>query len=228
MTTYLVTALMVSLVVFYFNYLWKRRRLYKLAANIPGPKGFPVIGMAHKFINASCKEMFDVLVNTPIGYPSVMKIWLGPELVIFASTPESLQIVLNSQKCIDKSTLYDRLVLTQGLVIVNGPMWKKHRKILNPSFRISVLQELIPTFDEKSRIFVKNLEAKVGNEQFNIFNYMSACSLETLLKGTMEIDRDIQSDPLKNDYLHNVEMLVKNQVKNVENEFSMFLGQPQL
>ena len=194
------------LVAFYAKFLRNRRRLYKLAAKIPGPQGLPLIGSAHRFMNKDFKQIFEVLVTITKGFGDVAKLWLGPELLIFVESPESLQIVLNSQKCMDKSPLYDILLLCKGLVVGNGQLWKHHRKILNPAFRINVLKQLIPTFDEKSKSFAKNLEAKVGKPEFDIFRYMSACSLETLLKGTMDIDRDIQSDPLGNNYLHHAEM----------------------
>lgn len=194
-----------SLLICYVNFLWKRRRLYYLASKIPGPQGLPWLGMAHKFINADFKTILTTLTSMSTGYPSISKIWLGPELLIFAADPESLQIVLNSQKCLDKSPLYDTLLLTKGLVLANGQMWKRHRKILNPAFNIGVLQSLIPLFDEKSRIFIDNLEKQVGKHRFDIYVYMSACSLETLLKGNFDIDRDIQSDPLTNGYLHHIE-----------------------
>lgn len=191
---------------FYATFLWRRRRLYHLAKIIPGPNGLPLIGVSYKFLVADFKKMCEILVTMSNGYPSIMKIWLGPELVVFAATPESLQIVLNSQKCLDKSPLYDVLILTKGLLVGSGQLWKAHRKILNPAFRISILQRLIPTFDSKSKIFVKNLEQELGKKEFDVYGYISACSLETLLKGTMDVDRDIQSKPLENEYIHHIEM----------------------
>lgn len=198
--------LLVSLVALYANFLWSRRRLYHLASKIPGPRGLPLIGHGHKFVNVEFTQIFNTLVAVSRSLPSIKKIWLGPELLIFADTPESLQIVLNSQKCLDKSPLYDALMLTKGLVLAGGKMWKTHRKILNPSFSVGVLQNLIPIFDYKSKIFVKSLENLVGSKQIDIYEFVSACSLETLLKGTMDVDRDVLSDPHNDKYLNDCEM----------------------
>lgn len=201
--------LLIFLVAFYASFLWKRRRLYYLASKLPGPKGLPLVGQAHRFLNADFKDIFDYFVAVPNDYPTPMKIWLGPELVVFADSPESLQIVLNSPKCLDKSPFYDEFVLTKGLLVCGGNMWRNHRRIMNPAFSISVLQKLIPTFDEKSKILLKNLEAEVGKEAFDVYGYITACSMETLLKGTMDVDRDYQSDALTNEFFHHVEMLVE-------------------
>lgn len=202
----LVFGSIICLVAFYAKFLWSRRRLYELAAKLPGPRGLPLIGLAHKLINKDFTEIFNYIMQTTAKFSSPAKLWIGPELVISAHSPESLQVVLNSQNCLDKTPFYDVLILTKGLVIGNGQLWRHHRKVLTPAFTSQVLRQLVPTFDNKSRIFVKNLECEVGKPDFDVFHYMSACSLETLLKGTMEIDRDVQSNPLGNDYLHHIEM----------------------
>lgn len=204
----LVFGLVIFLAAFYASFRWSRRRFYYLANKLPGPKGLPLLGHAHWLINKSFNEIFEIIMTVTDGYESPGAVWLGPELLIFADTPESLQIVLNSQKCLDKSPLYDVLVLTKGLLVGSGNLWRRHRKILNPSFNIGILQQLIPTFDDKSKIFVKNLAQEIGKKPFDVYNYMSACSLETLLKGTMEVDRDVQSKPFESEYLHHIEVSV--------------------
>lgn len=202
----LIIGLITFLVALLASFWWSRRRLYYLAAKLPGPKGIPLLGLAHKIINADFKEIFDLLSSLSQNYGSPVSAWLGPEFVVVADTPESLQIVLNSQKCLNKSPLYDVLILTKGLLVGSGDLWKRHRKILNPAFSIGILQKIIPTFDDKAKIFVRNMEAKVGGEAFDVYEYMSPCSLESLLKVTMDYDRDFQSKPLDNEYLHHIEL----------------------
>lgn len=180
--------------------------MYYLAAKLPGPKGLPFIGMGHKFLGVDCGKIFDLLMTIPNGYEAPMKIWLGPELIVFANTPKIIQVILNSPNCLHKSILYDELVSRKGLFVASGDLWKRHRKLLNPAFNVSILQSLIPAFDHRSRICVKNMEAEIGKKEFDVFAYMSACSLETLLYGVTETERDIQSDPLRNKYLHDVDL----------------------
>lgn len=202
----LIFGLVVCLLSFYANFRWRRRRLYELAAKLPGPRGLPLIGMAHKFIKTDFKTIFHTVTTITKGHASPAGIWLGPEFVVFAETPEALQVVLNSPKCLDKSSLYDVLILTKGLLVGSGDIWRAHRKILNPAFSIKVLQPLVPLFDEKSKIFIDNLKAKVGKGEFDIYVYMSNCSLETLLKGTLDMDRDIQSSSKQSDYIVNIDV----------------------
>lgn len=36
-------------------YLWQRRRLYRLAWQLPGPIGWPLVGVGYMFFDASSK-----------------------------------------------------------------------------------------------------------------------------------------------------------------------------
>lgn len=190
----------------YASYSWSRRRLYYLAAKLPGPRGLPFIGLTHKFLTGDFEKIFRILATVTDGYESPASFWLGPELVVFAETPEALQVVLNSQDCLDKSPLYKTFSLEKGLVVSGGETWKSHRKILNPSFSLGVLKQLVVTFDEKTRIMVHHMGVELDRKPFDVYGYLSACSLETLLKGTMNLDRDLQSDALENKYVHSTEM----------------------
>lgn len=201
----LLFGLFVGLVAFYASFRWRRRRLYYLASKLPGPKGLPFIGMGHKFLTGDFKKIFEAIITFSSGYESPATIWIGPELVIFADTPEILKIVLNSPKCLDKTPFYEAFSLKNGLLLSGGDVWKLHRKILNPSFSLNVLQRLVPLFDQKSKILVRNIAVEVGKKPFDIFYYLSACSLETLLNGTMNLDRNMQSDACQNEYIHNAD-----------------------
>lgn len=202
----LVLGFVICLVAAYVCFQWRRRRLHYLAAKLPGPRGLPLLGMAHKFFTGDFKKIFHVVTTITDGYDSPTSFWLGPELIVFAETPETIQIVLNSQHCIDKSSLYKTFSLEKGLVVGGGKLWKSHRKILNPSFSLRIVQQLVPTFDEKSRILTKQMEVELDKTPFDVYGYLSACSLETLLKGTMNLDRDMQSNALQNKYVHSTEM----------------------
>lgn len=202
----LLFGLLTCLVAFYLKFLWRRRRLYHLASKLPGPRGLPFIGMGHKLLTGDFKKIFEIITSFSDGYESPASLWLGPELLVFADTPEALKVVLNSPKCMDKSTLYEVFSLKKGLIVTGGDMWKAHRKILNPSFSLSVLQQLVPIFDQKSKILVENIAVEIDKEPFDVYFYLSACSLEALLKGTMSLDRDTQSNALQNEYVHNTEM----------------------
>lgn len=49
----LIFALVVIGLTALLQYHWKRRRMYRMAAKIPGPTPFPIIGNAHLFAGSN-------------------------------------------------------------------------------------------------------------------------------------------------------------------------------
>lgn len=201
----LIFGLLVMLVAFYANFQFKRRRFNELAKKIPGRDGLPFIGLLHRFAFRSYKDYLQVLCAIPDGN-SLTKFWLGPFLAVSVNSPENLQVVLNSPKCQKKpSAFYNMWDATQGLVIGHGNLWKYHRKILNGSFTMSVLQGLLPMFNEKSMKSINLLNKHVNHGEFDVYENIAAFSLETLMKGNFNYDRDFQTEPHKAELLTIVE-----------------------
>lgn len=197
-----VTGLLVGLLTWCAIYKWKRRRMYKLASEMPGPKGYPIIGNALSVFGEDNSAAFKNLTGYAIDYPTPSLVWYGPYCVVLIDQAKDLQIVLNSSKCQDKSEVYQFVGLTKGLVVAGGSLWKTHRKLLDPSFHINVLQSFIPVFNEKSRRLVREFEKRLNQPEDDVFLQLSACTLETLLNTMFGIERDIQSDAQSNTYLH--------------------------
>lgn len=51
----LLVGVFTALLAYYLIYRWKRRRLYELAAKIPGPVGLPLIGIAFELLGKDSK-----------------------------------------------------------------------------------------------------------------------------------------------------------------------------
>lgn len=196
---------LVSLVAFYANFLWKRRRLNELAGKIPGKNGLPFIGILHKFAFRSYRHYLSVFCQIPDGN-SLTKFWLGPFLTVLINSPENLQTVLNSPKCQKKpSVLYNAWSVTEGMVLAHGSLWKNHRKILSGAFTVNVLNRLLPMFDVKCKKSIEVLKKHVNHGEFDVYENVAACSLESLMKGNFNFDRDYQNDPQNAKLLMTVE-----------------------
>lgn len=202
----LVCGLCITIVTWYALYLWSRKHLYELAAKIPGPIGWPVIGIALKLLGKDPKGILKVLIDLPKEYESPCKLWLGPICFVNIGKPEDMQLVLNSPHCIDKSTIYQFFGARKGLIVSGGNLWKTHRKLLNPTFYVKVLNTFISTFNEKSKKMIDVWDRNhVGKKEFNAFHSVSLFILETLLSTTIGLNKDIQNDK-NNKYLNDVHM----------------------
>jgi cytochrome P450 family 313 len=193
----LIYGVIILLFVGYILFLYSQRHIYKHTNRMPGTKGLPIFGHLLKFVFAPFSEYLSIVVKVNNRNEGVWKANFGSKIAIFINSPEYLHTVLNSPHCLKKPMyLYSAFdFVSQGMVLAHGDQWRHHRKVLGSSFNLPVLRQLLPIFDEKSKISAKVLEQKVGKGEFNIYDHTSACSLESLLRGLMNYDIDCQSDP---------------------------------
>lgn len=63
---------------------------------------------------------------------------------------------------------------------VSGEKWKMHRKMLTPAFHISILEEFCEMLDSACNILIEKLKREVGKESFDIYPYVTLCSLDVI------------------------------------------------
>lgn len=97
----------------------RRRRLYKMASNLPGPPALPFIGNAHLFLGSSEGIPFpngnrasQIYIRFKIPdilhkifeliklYPSPFRVWLGPRLIVSVADPEQIKVRYGRDSCI--------------------------------------------------------------------------------------------------------------------------------
>ncbi|NP_001351145.1 cytochrome P450 4g15-like [Halyomorpha halys] len=178
-----------------YGYFWfSRRRLYELSSKIPGPAGYPFIGNAFRFIGGADKLFKNVFSRT-LEYGDVVKMWVGPRLLVFLTNPADIELILSSHVHIDKAPEY-RLFepwLGDGLLISTGEKWRNHRKLIAPTFHLNILKSFIPTFNSNSVDVVKKLKQDVGRE-FDAHDYMSEATVEILLETAMGVNKKTQKN----------------------------------
>lgn len=67
------------------------------------------------------------------------------------------------------------------------PVWRKHRRIISPTFNQRVLNTYVPVFDQQAKILVNQLRDKVGKGEFEIHKYMAACTLDMVFGELKEL-----------------------------------------
>ncbi|KAI4462793.1 cytochrome p450 family 4 [Holotrichia oblita] len=82
-----------------------------------------------------------------------------------------------------------------------GAKWHRHRKLLTPAFHFKILESFMPIFLEKSKLLVKLLEKEAdGKTTFNIFPYITHCTLDIITETAMGIQINAMSNK-KNSYV---------------------------
>ncbi|XP_033217509.1 cytochrome P450 4g15 isoform X2 [Belonocnema kinseyi] len=191
-TTVFLSLLLPALALYYVYFRISRRHMLELAAKIPGPPGLPIVGNALEFMGSS-DAIFRKFYERSFEFDQVIKIWIGPKLVVFLVDPRDVEVILSSNVYIDKSSEYRFFQpwLGNGLLISTGQKWRAHRKLIAPTFHLNVLKSFIDLFNANSRSVVERMR-KEGQKEFDIHDYMSETTVEILLETAMGVSKSTQ------------------------------------
>ncbi|ETN64031.1 cytochrome P450 4g15 [Anopheles darlingi] len=181
-----------ALLLWFVYWRLSRRRMLELAERIPGPKGLPLLGNALDLVGSS-HSVFRTIIEKGKDYNEVIKIWIGPKLIVFLVDPRDVELLLSSHVYIDKSPEYRffKPWLGNGLLISTGHKWRQHRKLIAPTFHLNVLKSFIDLFNENSRLVVEKMRQENG-KAFDCHDYMSECTVEILLETAMGVSKKTQ------------------------------------
>ncbi|XP_059611050.1 cytochrome P450 4c3 [Phlebotomus argentipes] len=193
--TLLIYVLLVTLILMYNK---RRARLVKLIDKIPGPPGLPILGNTIE-INVDHDELFTRILGMRTLWgrrQGFCRAWIGTQPYVFISKPSVVEPILGSPKHIDKSSDYNYLHpwLGTGLLTSSGVKWHSRRKILTPAFHFKILEDFIDVFSEQSSILASKLAVEVEKESFNIFPYVTLCTLDIVCETAMGRQVNAQSN----------------------------------
>lgn len=181
-----------ALVLWYVYWKISRKHMLELADKIPGPATLPILGNALEFLGSS-PDIFQRVYNKSYEFGNIVRIWVGPKLLIFIVDPRDVELILSSHVHIDKASEYKffKPWLGDGLLISTGQKWRAHRKLIAPTFHLNVLKSFIDLFNANSRDVVEKLKKEIGKE-FDCHDYMSEATVEILLETAMGVSKKTQ------------------------------------
>lgn len=177
---------------------WK---VYKM--KVPDPKEMPflfeMIYPIFKLGLSSAEVRFNIIAYYCKSFPDMVKLWIGPKILVFINSPEKIQKVLLSQKCLEKwNFFYGLMERDHGLISASlKRKWKEHRKFFNFSFNLKILESFLPTFVEYSELLCTKLEKEVGGGEFDFFTYAKKVSFDILCATSLGTNmKDYSQKPL--------------------------------
>ncbi|KAJ9601167.1 hypothetical protein L9F63_000687 [Diploptera punctata] len=181
-----------AVLLYYIYFRFQRRRLYELAAKIPGPEGYPLIGNALDFLGSSLL-VSDKIITLSFKYSNLMKVWILHKFVVFIADPRDIELILGNSVHLNKAEEYRffKPWLGDGLLISSGQKWKSHRKLIAPTFHLNVLKSFVDLFNTNSRAVCDKM-AKENGRTFDCHDYMSECTVEILLETAMGVSKKTQ------------------------------------
>ncbi|CAH0381878.1 unnamed protein product [Bemisia tabaci] len=166
--------------------LIRRRRYVAFYENIPGPKGYPVIGNVLQLLGPQT-ELFKMYMKYFRDFGDVYVLWVGTSPFVFIGSAEAAQPLLSSSACIEKSAEYKLLEkwLGTGLVTSKGEKWHQRRKLLTPSFHFKLLESFIQPASSCSDVLVQLLRKEVDREEFDVTEYIKLVAVDIIAETAM-------------------------------------------
>ncbi|XP_061379979.1 cytochrome P450 4C1-like [Danaus plexippus] len=145
----------------------------------------------------------------------VMKLSFGPRTVYVLTDPEDCFTVSNA--CLQKDSVYDfaKNWIGNGLITSSVPVWKMHRKLLNPIFNARILNNFLGVFNSLSRTLIKNLEVEVGKGPFDPHAYSRRYALELICMASFgtKLMENLES---KNKYMNKIDEIMNIYISRIQ------------
>ncbi|CAH1971003.1 unnamed protein product [Acanthoscelides obtectus] len=190
-TNYLLIICFSVLCVLYVD-RWIRRKLFPHSQFILGPFALPVVGGIFHLVNDSA-NVLRAIIRTIDSYQDIVKLWLGYRLLYVLKKPEYIEKVITNPNALNKDFFYEPLVsvLGDGLVTLGGAKWRRHRKLINPSFNQKILDNFVELFNERANHLVKILEETVGERNVPLYDIIGACVVDLSCQTAMGVNMSI-------------------------------------
>nr|AFH35031.1 cytochrome P450 4C [Portunus trituberculatus] len=172
----------------------KRQQKVWLIEKLPGPRSLPILGNALD-VNVAPRELFQKVLEFR-EFGKAVRIWLGVNPYVLVSEARSAEVLLSSQKHLDKSRDYSFLHpwLGTGLLTSTGRKWHSRRKMLTPAFHFKILEDFVEVFNSQSHKMLTKLKGKADGRPFDVFPFITLCTLDIICETAMGININAQDN----------------------------------
>ncbi|XP_044733636.1 cytochrome P450 4C1-like [Chrysoperla carnea] len=176
--------LIVLISVYEILFYIQNRPFFLLAKQLNGPISLPILGNAHLF-RGTTQDILTMIKYLMHKYQSPMKLWFAYRYYTVVFEPQHVEIVLN--KALEKDKTYELTIPWTGTGLFAAPVskWRVHRKIIQPTFNMKMIESFMDVFVIQSEILVKILEKQLTKNSFDVFKYMSPCTLDIICETAM-------------------------------------------
>ncbi|XP_057655374.1 cytochrome P450 4V2-like isoform X2 [Diorhabda carinulata] len=180
--------IIILVLVFFIYLLIKKYENSRYLKNLQGPKPNFFLGNGDQFLFKTKEQLLELMMDNFKIHGRLIKIYIGPvKLGIVTADATFNELLLSSTKIIDKSQYYGFLHawLGTGLLTSTGKKWKKHRRIITPTFHFSILHNYVEVFESVGDVFIEKLGKHVGSSGFDIFPLVTLCTLDVICETAM-------------------------------------------
>jgi cytochrome P450 len=145
---------------------------------IPGPKGRPLVGMLPEMI----RDMLGLFTDLNRQYGGIVQFKLLNKPYLLVTSPEYVKHILQKEHhnyIRGRSVETGRVLLGDGLPLIDGDVWLRERRLLQPAFHRQKLSALTDTIVGAIR---ERLETWQGGQTFDMEEEMTDLTLSIIIK----------------------------------------------
>ena len=163
---------------------------------IPGPRGLPFLGVMPEMV----KDMLGLFANTAREYGGIAQFKLLNKSYLLITNPDYVKYILqdNYRNYIrGRSVETGRVLLGNGLPLIDGDFWLRERRMLQPAFHRDRLEKITGVAVQVIDGLMGNWEAKAKNNQtLDMDDEMMRLTLTVIIKSMFSVDIDDKIDAL--------------------------------
>nr|XP_025038178.1 cytochrome P450 4B1-like [Pelodiscus sinensis] len=179
----------------------QRQQLLKALESFPGPPNHWLYGWGYMCtILITLKNVLSWAEKYPYAFP----IWTGnfkADLVVHH--PDYARAVFGHGDP-KNMTAYKFLIpwIGKGLLILHGPKWFQHRRLLTPAFHYDVLKSYVVLMAESTKVMLDKWEWLITvDKSVELFEHVSLMILDTIMKCAVSCHRNCQTDSDSDAYI---------------------------
>ncbi|KAH8347275.1 hypothetical protein KR059_008235 [Drosophila kikkawai] len=209
--------LLTAAVFGWIYFLWSRRRYYLVMLKLPGPIGFPLLGVALDLFIHKREVINSVMTKNFNKYGSTIFSWIGPLPILVTRDPKIIEDILTSSVCINRSKHAADAIVTNfghGVLTLPEPKWSERRKLLNPSFKQNVLLSFFPIFNAEANVMLTLLDSYVGQGEkellSDVHKWLFRISFQTTVGADVQQEESFNSDLLLKSFQSSLKLATLN------------------
>jgi len=135
--------------------------------------------------------------------PGSLNFWTSPlSSMPLLYHPETVSPILSSNA--PKSELTRKLLkpwLGESLVVANGAVWKRRRKMLTPAFHFSILKQYVVKFNSCCQVMMDKFDS-LCSEPIEVEKHVKLLALDAIMQCAMSSETDCQISEGDNEYIN--------------------------
>ncbi|XP_014454162.1 cytochrome P450 4B1 isoform X2 [Alligator mississippiensis] len=185
---------LISVLLKVLQLYWKKKELIKALESFPGPPRHWLYGHNHEVPQG---EELSKLLAWSEKYSYAFPRWFSgfvPNLVI--SDPDYVKTVFGRGD--PKSDLAYKFLIPwigKGLLILSGPKWFKHRRLLTPAFHYDVLKPYVSLISDSTKVMLDKWEQLITQKKsVELFEHVSLMTLDSIMKCAFSYHSNCQTN----------------------------------